>query len=181
MGAKFDALKPKHIDFIEQQPLYFVSTAPDEGRINLSPKGMDSLRVISPTQVIWLNYTGSGNETAAHLLENSRMTIMFCSFSGNPLILRLYGHATLIKPGDDNWESTLHHFPDSKGARQVIDMKIELVHTSCGFGVPLMSYQGQREQLTQWIDKKGDEGIHAYQQRNNVVSLDGKPTDIKPE
>lgn len=179
MGAKYNQLLQEHIEFIEKQPLYFVATAPDEGRINISPKGLDSLKVLDQNRVIWLNYTGSGNETAAHLIENGRTTIMFCSFEGNPLILRLYGQAKSLRPGDNGWEILIEQFDQTDGARQIIDMTVDLVHTSCGFGVPLMEYKGQRDGLPKWIEKKGEEGIIEYQLKNNVASLDGKPTDIK--
>jgi hypothetical protein len=181
MGAKHPALKPQHIDFIREQPVYFVSTAPDDGYINLSPKGLDSLHIIDETHLLWLNLTGSANETAAHLLENSRITLMFCAFEGEPLILRLYGHGEIVTPDNPLWESLLSHFPYSDGARQLIKMAIELVHTSCGFGVPLMQYQGQRQQLPRWIEKKGVDGIRAYQKKNNTISLNGKPTDISSD
>ena len=181
MGTKYPSLEPQHIEFIEKQPFFLVGTAPDEGYINLSPKGLDSLRIIDANHVHWLNLTGSANETAAHLLENSRLTMMFCAFTGDPLILRLYGHAQILTPSNPLWESSLSHFPLSAGARQIIAMHIELVHTSCGFGVPLMQYQGQREQLPRWIEKKGEAGIREYQKRNNTVSINGKPTDIQPD
>ncbi len=176
MGQKFQTLTPDHIEFIQQQPLYFVATAPTEGRINLSPKGYDSLRVVAPDRILWLNLTGSGNETAAHLLEDNRMTLMFCSFGKKPLILRTYGTACAIYPDQDTWAEAYGHFPQSGGARQIFDLKVELVHTSCGFGVPMMDLTEHRGQLERWIEKKGPEGIAQYQQERNQVSLDGKPT-----
>jgi hypothetical protein len=178
MGKKYPEINEKHQSFIKQQKMYFVATAPTEGRINLSPKGIDSLQVMSENRVVWLNLTGSGNETAAHLLEDNRMTIMFCAFEGDPKILRLYGHARAIHQRDSEWEELLALFPETNGARQLIDMQVELVHTSCGFGVPLYDFVGQREDLTRWIDKKGPEGIADYWQDRNAESLDGKPTGI---
>lgn len=176
MGQKFPALEPKHIDFIQQQPLFFVATAPREGHINLSPKGYDSLRVLSPNRILWLNLTGSGNETAAHLLEDERMTLMFCSFGESPLILRTYGKATAIHPDDEPWSTLYSHFPENGGYRQIFELEIDLVHTSCGFGVPKMELSEQRPHLDRWIEKKGIEGIQQYQAEKNQLSMDGKPT-----
>ncbi|MBT3348571.1 MAG: pyridoxamine 5'-phosphate oxidase family protein [Thiotrichales bacterium] len=176
MGQLFQELTERHIEFIQAQPLYFVATAPKNGRINLSPKGLDSLRVLDNNRIIWMNLTGSANETAAHLLEDSRMTIMFCSFSQKPLILRCYGSATTIHPDQDRWSEIASNFPDSVGSRQVIDLNIDLIHTSCGFGVPRMELLGERTLLEEWIDKKGSDGIHAYWEEKNSLSLDGKPT-----
>ncbi len=176
MGQKFEALEPTHIEFIKKQPLYFVATAPKEGHINLSPKGYDSLRVLGPNRILWLNLTGSGNETAAHLLEDERMTLMFCSFDESPLILRTYGTATAIYPDQPEWEAAYTHFPKNDGARQIFDLTVDLVHSSCGFGVPQMELIGHRNKLDRWIEKKGVEGIQQYQKEKNEISLDGKPT-----
>jgi len=178
MGKKYPEINEKHQTFIKQQMMYFVATAPNGGRINLSPKGIDSLQVMNENRVVWLNLTGSGNETAAHLLEDDRMTVMFCAFEGDPKILRLYGHARAIHQRDSEWEELLALFPETNGARQLIDMQVGLVHTSCGFGVPLYDFAGQREELTRWIEKKGPEGIADYWQDRNAESLDGKPTGI---
>ncbi len=176
MGTLYDRLEPKHIEFIAKQPMFFVATAPKEGRMNLSPKGLDSLRVISPERVQWLNFIGSSNETAAHLLEDHRITLMFCSFGEKPLILRIYGTAKTIHPDDPEWETVAVQFPPSIGARQVVDVNVETVHISCGFGVPVMELIGQRDTLTNWIEKKGEEGLVQYYQDNNCISMDGKPT-----
>jgi len=178
MGKKYPEINEKHQAFIKQQMMYFVATAPTEGRINLSPKGIDSLRIMDGNRLVWLNLTGSGNETAAHLLEDDRMTVMFCAFEGDPKILRLYGHARAIHQRDREWEELLALFPETNGARQLIDMQVDLVHTSCGFGVPLYDFVGQRGELTRWIEKKGPEGIADYWQDRNAESLDGKPTGI---
>ncbi len=178
MGKTYPEISNKHQAFIQAQQMFFVATAPKGGHLNLSPKGLESLHIINSNRVLWLNYTGSSNETAAHLREDDRMTIMFCAFEGDPKILRLYGHARTIHPRDDDWETLLRHFPDTAGARQLIEMDVELVHTSCGFGVPLYSYTGQRDTLTRWIEKKGEEGITQYWTDRNVQSLDGKPTGI---
>ncbi len=179
MGKLFTELNNDHIEFIKQQKIMFVATAPTEGRLNLSPKGMDSLRVLDNNRAIWLNVTGSGNETAAHLLDDNRMTIMFCAFEGSPMILRLYGRAKTIHRKDPEWAELYPHFRgDIPGARQIFDMQIESVHTSCGMSVPLYEFQGDREALNHWAEKKGEAGIEQYWREKNQTSLDGKPTFI---
>lgn len=181
MGRQYSAISDRHREFIERQRLYFVATAAADGRVNLSPKGMDSLRVLGPDRVAWLNLTGSGNETAAHLREIPRMTLMFCAFEGDPLILRLYGQARAVHPRDGEWALLLPLFPEQPGARQIIDLRVELVQTSCGFGVPLFDYVGQREELTRWSERKGEAGIREYWETKNRTSLDGRPTGILGE
>ena len=168
----------RHMDFIRRQKIFFVGTAASDGRVNVSPKGLDTLRIKGAKRVLWLNLTGSGNETAAHLLENSRMTLMFCAFESDPLILRLYGQARAIHPRDDAWEALLADFQKFPGIRQIIDMKIDLVQTSCGFGVPLFDFIGEREHLKQWAEQKGEKGVYQYWEEENQLSLDGKPTYI---
>ncbi len=179
MGKTFTEIKELHQIFIENQKMFFVSTAPRKGRINLSPKGMDSFRVEGPNRVVWLNLTGSANETAAHLIEDRRMTVMFCSFEQDPMILRLYGQARAVHPRDEEWHELLSLFPKQAGVRQVIEMDVDLVHTSCGYGVPLYEYQGERSLLNDWLEKKGEDGIRDYWESKNSVSLDGKPTGIR--
>lgn len=178
MAKLYPALNEAHREFIARQHLFFVATAAPEGRINLSPKGGDCLRVLGPDRLIWLNLTGSGNETAAHLLADPRMTLMFCAFEGDPLILRLYGQAYSIHPGDSDWTALNDHFPPDPGARQIVDMHIEQVQTSCGFGVPLLDYRGDRSLLRDWSQKKGREGIRDFWAKRNRTSLDGLPTGI---
>jgi len=178
MGKQYLSLNDRLTDFIIRQQIFFVATAAADGRINLSPKGMDSLRIVTPNQVVWLNLTGSGNETAAHLLENDRMTLMFCAFAGDPKILRLYGHAGCHYPDSPQWDAHIGRFPSLPGARQIVVMDVDLVATSCGFGVPLFDYRGERKELREWADKKGEEGIKEYWQERNRLSLDGKPTGI---
>ncbi len=178
MGQKYSELNEKLQEFIKQQKIFFVATAAPEGRVNLSPKGMDSFRIISANKIIWLNLTGSGNETAAHLLESNRITVMFCAVEGTPMILRLYGRATVFHPRDDEWNTLAAMFPPIAGARQFIEMDIDLVQTSCGMGVPYFDYMGDRQQLTDWAEKKGDAGLQQYWSDKNQVSLDGKPTGI---
>ena len=132
MGKQSSEITPILKEFIQKQPIFFVGTAGAEGRVNLSPKGMDSLRVLSPNRVLWLNVTGSGNESAAHVLENSRMTLMFCALEGPPLILRLYGSAQVFHSRDQEWNALLEHFPTLPGTRQIFALEVELVQTSCG-------------------------------------------------
>ncbi len=164
--------------FIEAQKIFFVATAPTSGRINLSPKGMDSFRVISENRVLWLNVTGSGNETAAHLLENKRITIMFCSFEGAPNILRLYGQGKEIKEGDSNWNELITLFPETPGTRQIFDITIESAQTSCGMSIPYFEFKGERNDLNNWAAEQGEEGIAKYWEANNQQSIDGLPTKI---
>ncbi len=178
MGKRYDALDARLIDFIRAQPVFFVGTAAAEGRVNVSPKGMDTLRVLDERRIVWLNLTGSGNETAAHLRESSRMTLMFCAFSGDPKILRVYGSARAIHPRDAEWHELLGLFPSLPGARQIVDMRVELAMTSCGFGVPLLEYRGEREILREWSEKKARDGIEDYWARKNATSVDGKSTGI---
>ncbi len=178
MAQQFPSISEKLQRFIEAQKIFFVATATADSRINLSPKGMDSLRVLAPNRVVWLNLTGSGNETAAHLLEDPRMTIMFAAFDGDPMILRLYGKARAVHRNDPDWHTLNAHFEPQPGARQIIDLDVELVQTSCGMGVPLFDYRGDRNMLKTWAEKKGDEGIRQYWEAKNQISLDGKPTGI---
>lgn len=178
MSKKFDKLEEEHIEFIGKQHMYFVGTAGADTFVNVSPKGMDSFRVLSPSRVIWLNLTGSGNETAAHILENKRMTVMFCSFDKQPLILRLYGNAEVIYPRDSGWKELIGQFPDYTGARQIFDLRVNMVQTSCGFAVPFYEMKGQRSTLDNWAKGRGREGIKQYWAEKNTVSLDGKSTGI---
>ena len=180
MGKQFKEISGKLKQFIEVQKIFFVGTAASEGTINISPKGIDSFRVISGSRVVWLNLTGSGNETAAHLLKDDRMTIMFCSFDNNPLILRLYRKASIYHPRDPEYAELIQLFEENTGSRQVISMQIDLVQTSCGFGVPLMESSTTRETLNTWADKKGVEGIEEYWIEKNQESIDGFPTNILP-
>lgn len=181
MAKRYDELNQDLIQFIWKQQMFFVATAPANGHVNVSPKGLDSLRVLAPNIVAWLNVTGSGNESAAHVLENGRMTIMFCAFEGKPMILRLYGKARVVHQRDAEWDSLLTKFDSLAGARQIFVLDIDLVQTSCGMGVPLFEYSGQRRQLVEWAEKKGPEGVAEYWERKNQVSLDGRPTGIFEE
>lgn len=178
MGDRFHQLNDKHIDFISRQSLYFVGTAARDGLINVSPKGMDSFRVIDETKVIWLNLTGSGNESAAHVSAFNRMTIMFCSFDRQPMILRLFGEATVVHRRDERWNDLVRNFPPQTGARQIFELDIKMVLTSCGYGVPLYELKEERQTLNKWAEKKGLDGIEEYWREKNMLSLDGKPTRI---
>ncbi len=178
MSKKYDHITDELKEFIAEQKIFFVATARCEGTINLSPKGMDSLRVLSDNKLVWLNLTGSGNETAAHLLENNRMTIMMCAFEGKPNILRLYGHATAYHPRDKEYADYIDLFPKTPGSRQIIVMDIDLVQTSCGFAVPVMEFRQERTILNEWAEKKGEEQIQNYWKEKNTISLDGFETRI---
>ncbi len=178
MAQKYSVISPKIKQFIETQKMFFVGTATAEGRINLSPKGMDSFRVLNEKRVVWLNVTGSGNESAAHIQENPRMTIMFCAFEGKPLILRLYGEAKAIHTNDPEWENLISLFEPLPGVRQIFDLNVDLVQTSCGMAVPRYNYVEDRNFLNSWAEKKGHEGIRKYWQEKNQISLDGIETHI---
>ena len=178
MAQRYDELSDTHIQFIGKQKIFFVGTATAESRVNVSPKGMDSLRVLSPRRVAWLNVTGSGNETSAHVQHHPRMTLMFCAFEGPPVILRLYGTATVVHQGDPEWCELVSSFAPLPGARQIFDVTLDLVQTSCGMAVPYLSYAGDRELLNEWAAKKGEEGLRQYWKEKNQLSLDGLPTNI---
>jgi Pyridoxamine 5'-phosphate oxidase len=180
MGKLHDSIKPAHKEFIEQQHIFFVSTAPlsADGRVNLSPKGLDCFKVLSESQVGYMDLISSGNETSAHTLENGRITIMFCSFEGAPNILRLYGKGFTVLPDTPEWKQYAPHFKLYPSTRQLIIADIDLVQTSCGFGVPLYNYEGERDIHFEWAEKKGADGLHEYIQEKNLVSLDGLPTNL---
>lgn len=178
MGKFFTHLTDHHREFIQRQHLFFVATAPlsDQGRINLSPKGLNSFRIFSDQQVGYADLVGSGNETSAHLLENARITFMFCAFDGSPLILRLYGTGRVILPSAPDWENYAPQFALFPGTRQLIVADIDKVQTSCGFGVPYFDFVGDRDMHQKWSTSKGPEGLEAYVQEKNTESLDGLPT-----
>lgn len=176
MGKKYTEINDELQDFILHQKIFFVGTAAGTGQVNISPKGMDTFRVINEKQIVWLNLTGSGNETAAHLIQNNRMTIMFCAFEGKPLILRLYGRAKIYHDRDEEFEALSALFPPLAGARQIIDMDIDLVQTSCGFAVPFMEYKEDRMALNTWTEKQGEANIREYWKNKNRKSIDGFDT-----
>lgn len=162
--------------FIEEQKVFFVATAPKNGRINLSPKGMDTFRVLDENTVAWLSVTGSGNETSAHLLENGKITIMMCAFEGAPNILRLYGTAEEILPKDNKWSHLISQFPTLPGTRQIFLMSIDTAQTSCGMSIPFYEYKGERDQLNEWAATKSKEELQTYIQEKNAKSIDGLVT-----
>lgn len=180
MAAFFDTITPDLDAFIRRQQMYFVATAPlsDTGRVNLSPKGLDSFRILSPNCVAYLDLTGSGNETSAHLAENGRITFMFCAFEEPPRILRLYGTGRTVLPGGTEWEDYADHFTLLPGTRQIVVADITQVQTSCGFAVPLMEYVAQRDTLTKWAKKVGPERLATYRQQKNAQSIDGLPAPL---
>lgn len=178
MADFFDHLLDKHIDFINQQPMFFVASACATGRVNLSPKGNDSFRVLSPNLCGYLDFTGSGNETSAHIKHDGRLTFMFNSYSRNPLILRLYGQGRVIRPHHADFEKIAQSFPADGDRRQIILMDIESVQTSCGYGVPVMEMVGERDTLKKWAAAKGADALKQYQQDKNSQSIDGFDTGL---
>jgi hypothetical protein len=180
MGKFHDSIQEHHAAFIQKQKMFFVATAPlhPDGHINLSPKGLDSFRVLSTTRVAYMDIVGSGNETSAHMLENGRITFMFCAFEDAPNILRLYGKGYTVLPDDERWAELSAHFTLQPATRQIIVAEIHKVQTSCGFGVPLYEYASERDHAQKWAEKKGAAGLEAYKQEKNLVSLDGLPTAL---
>ncbi len=178
MAKQFEALQDDHIRFIAAQQMFFTGSAGPEGRVNVSPKGMDSLRVLGPNRILWLNLTGSGNETAGHLAENPRMTLMWCSFTTRPLILRTYGTARGTWRDTEGWDGLAAHFPAHHGARQIYDVTVDLVQTSCGYAVPFMDFREHRDTLEKWADQRSDADLRAYWAEKNARTLDGKPTGL---
>lgn len=177
MGKVFDGLHDGLREFIAAQHLFFVATAPlsADGHVNVSPKGLDTFRVLGPRQVAYLDLVGSGVETVAHLRENVRITIMFCAFSGPTLILRLYGKGRAVEPGDETWDRLVGLFPDHPGVRSVVLVSLERVADSCGYGVPLFEFAGQRTQLPAYAERKGPQGMDRYKRQKSRESIDGLP------
>ena len=178
MAQQLPALTDSLVTFIEAQHIFFTGTAGPDGRVNVSPKGGDCLRVLSPSQVVWQGLTGSGNETAAHLRLSNRITLMFCAFDKKPLILRLYGSARAVHPRDADWQDYLAMFPAKIHTRQFFVMDIDMVQTSCGFAVPLMDFVNDRDALDVWAQNRGEDGIHQYWLEKNVQSIDGFDTGM---
>ena len=181
MAKFYDSINKRVKDFIEQQKMFFVATAPKDGRINLSPKGMDTFKILDDKKVAWLSVTGSGNETSAHLLENGRITVMFCAFNGAPNIVRIYGSAIEVLPEDEEWNQYISLFPELPGTRQIFLVNVETVQTSCGMSLPYYEYQGERNQLNEWAKNKGEEGINTYWEERNQVSIDGLKTKLNKD
>lgn len=177
MARTFPHLDDAMCTFLQRQSLFFVATAPlaGDGHINLSPKGMDSLVVLDPNTVAYLDLTGSGAETIAHLKENGRIVLMFCAFEGAPKIVRLHGRGEALEIGTAEFEALAPRFAKLSGARSIIRIALDRISDSCGYGVPLYKLEGERRQLLDWADRKGEEGIAKYRRDNNAVSLDGLP------
>jgi len=175
MAKFYPELDDKLIAFIEAQPMFFIASACVEGRVNLSPKGLDTLRVLGPLRVAYLDMTGSGNETAAHARVGGRATLMFCSFARNPLVLRLFGRLSVGGPGGALWNELCDRFPALPGQRQIVAMDVDSVQTACGFGVPLMTLEAPRSTLTDYWADKDEAWLEDYRRRKNAVSIDGLP------
>ena len=175
MGKVFDQITPRLHSWIEKQKMFFVSTAPlsEDGLVNLSPKGLDSFRILDENTVVYLDLTGSGVETIAHLKENQRITIMFCAFEGPPNIVRLYGKGEVYEKGSSQFEHYESLFPHYSSTRAFIVVKVFRVSTACGYAVPLMEYKEDRDTLMQWADRKGSEGLITYQKEKNTKSIEG--------
>jgi len=178
MSKWYEVITPEIKEFIAGQMMFFVATAPNAGRINLSPKGMDTFRVLSDSLAIYLDITGSGNETAAHLFENGRITIMFCSFDRNPRIVRLYGHGRTIHPRDENWNKYLAMFPATPGLRQIMEIDIDSAMTSCGYAVPRLENLSERDTLRKYWEKRSDADLDKYHHDLNQRSIDDLPTGM---
>ena len=178
MGKQFDEISEDHRAFIALQHMFFSGSAAPDGKVNISPKGMDSLRIMGPNRIVWRNLTGSGNETAAHIALHSRMTLMWCGFEKRPMIMRAYGTAKCIHPRDDDFGELNAMFPPLIGARQIYDMHVDMMQTSCGFAVPFFDHVGPRDVLKDWTTNKGPDGIAEYWRDRNQTTLDGFPTHI---
>ena len=184
MAKDFPALNAHHREFIARQHFFFTATAAAGTRINISPRSTDQFRVLGDNAVVYLDRTGSGNETSAHLLADGRMTIMFCAVEGPPLILRLYGRGRVIARGTDEYGVLLAgEFGGTEplGSRQMVRLDFDLAKTSWGYGVPLISYESERDTMDRWAEAKGPDGIVAYWAEKNMVSMDGLPTGFRQE
>ena len=180
MGKVFDGIDERNAEFIRAQHLFFAATAPlgGEGHVNLSPKGLEGLAIVDPHRVAYLDLMGSGIETVAHVRENGRIVLMFCAFEGPPRILRVHGRGEAVEPGDDAWDESVGHFPklgDHRLVRSVVRVRVTRVADSCGFGVPLYRYEGERSQLFDWAERKDDATLERYAREYNAKSLDGLP------
>jgi Pyridoxamine 5'-phosphate oxidase len=177
MGRIYDSLDQPLIDFINAQHLFFVGTAPlaRDGHVNVSPKGLDSLRILDSKTVAYVDLTGSGIETVAHVRENGRIILMFCAFDGAPKILRLHGSGEVIEPGHPRFDSLIALFPRYQSSRAVIVVSLNRIADSCGYGIPLYRYEAERTQLAAWAERKGPQGLVEYRAQNNIRSIDGLP------
>jgi Pyridoxamine 5'-phosphate oxidase len=181
MAKFYETIVDELQDFIRQQQMFFTATAIETGRVNLSPKGIDTFRILDDRTVAYLDLTGSGNETSAHLLVDPRMTIMFCGFEKKPWIVRIYGQGRVVRSGDSAWDGLISHFDLLPGTRQIVQLQVESAQSSCGMGVPKYEFQGHRTELLQWAEKKGETGVQQYWKDKNQVSIDGLPTRIGQE
>lgn len=181
MAKFFETIDEVTREFILRQHMFVTGTAAATGRINLSPKGMDTFRILDQKTVAYLDMTGSGNETSAHIKHDGRLTIMMCSFDQTPLILRIYGRGEVVLPNDPKWPDLANHFNLLPGARQIVVLHIESMQTSCGYGVPRMDHRGDRDTLVKWAESKGEEAIAAYRRKNNRTSIDGYTTHLAVE
>ena len=178
MAKRYEELSDDHIEFINHQKISYVGTAANDGTINVSPKGFNSSRVLSPNRIMWINITGSSNETTAHLSQNNRMTMTFCAFDRSPKILRLYGKGEAIHSRDYRWTELEEFFNPHPSARKYLDFSVELIQTSCGFGVPFYNFKEERDNMDKWLEGKGRGSIEDYWKEKNQVSLDRLPTHI---
>lgn len=177
MGKLYDTLEAPLVEFIRRQHVFFVATAPlaADGHLNLSPKGLDGFTVIGPREVAYLDLTGSGVETVAHVRENGRIVIMFCAFEGPPKIVRLYGEGEVLEPSHPDFATLRPRFPVLPGVRSIIRVRVTRIADSCGYGVPRYAYEGERTQLVEWAERKGEDGVATYRDANNARSIDGLP------
>jgi hypothetical protein len=181
MGKQFERIEQAHREFIERQHIFFNASAAATGRVNVSPRDVAALRILDANTVIYVDRTGSGNETAAHLLADGRLTLMFCAFSGSPMIMRLYGRGRIVsRPSTEYSELLAAHFDEIEppGARQMVWLDVDLVQTSCGMNVPFFDFSGDRDQLTRWAEVKGEETLDQYRRQKNAYSIDGFPTGM---
>lgn len=177
MGKVHDAIDERLAAWLRAQRVFFVATAPlaADGHVNCSPRGAEGLAVLGPREVAWLDLTGSGVETIAHLRENGRIVLMFCAFEGPPRIVRLHGRGVVVEPDDPGFASLRARFGAHEGVRAVIRVECTRISDSCGYGVPLLEYRGERPQLAAWARRKGARGVRAYQAEHNARSIDGLP------
>jgi hypothetical protein len=185
MGKVYEKIDASLADFIERQKVWFVATAPSarDGHVNLSPKGLDTLRILGECEVAYLDFVGSGAETLAHLRENGRIVLCFCAFEGPPKILRLHGRGEGVEPGEPAFEALRARFPEvpiEAAVRAIVRVDVRRISDSCGYGVPLYVFQGERRQLHDWAGRKGEAALADYRREHNAASLDGLPALRKP-
>ena len=183
MGQQFQSIEAQHRSFIDEQKIFFVASAATRGRVNVSPKGMSTFQVLGDNDVAYLDCTGSGSETRAHLMasDDKRLTIMFCAFDGDPMILRLYGQAQSLMRGTPGYDALLPHFEELPGARQIVRLAVDLVQTSCGMGVPFFDYREDRSNLTNYWGARGPKHLRKYWDLKNTTSIDGFQTGFVPD